>query len=231
MRDISGNDWAIVRGLALFSGLADVTLRRLLSHAVIQSVPEGTIVFHQDDPAKVFYAVLQDWVTLTRESAEGNPTVIGVFAMGESFDEAAILSSQRYPVTAKVVEDARLLAIPANEFLNHLRNDAEMALNMLASMSCHMRHLVTQIEQQRAKSTPQRLGDFLLRLHALTENPSLIRLPYDKSIIAGRLGMKPGTLSRALVRLREIGVKTQGKDLIVSDCEALNKFVGGEIGE
>ena len=52
----------------------------------------------------------------------------------------------------RVVEDARLLAIPANEFLSHLRTDANIAINMLASMSRHMRHLVTQIEQQRAKS-------------------------------------------------------------------------------
>jgi CRP/FNR family transcriptional regulator, dissimilatory nitrate respiration regulator len=230
MREISETDWAIVRQLALFSGLDDATLRQLLTHAVIEAVPNGTVVFHQDDPAKVFYAVLQGWVTLTRESADGNPTVIGVFTTGESFAEAAILSSQRYPVTARVVEDARLLAIPANEFLSHLRTDANIAINMLASMSRHMRHLVTQIEQQRAKSAPQRLGDFLLRLHPAQDHPSLIRLPYDKSILAGRLGMKPETLSRALARLRDIGVKTQGKDLLVTDFDALKKFTGSELG-
>jgi CRP-like cAMP-binding protein len=43
--------------------------------------------------SRCFYAVGRGWVTLTRESADGNPTVIGVFTTGGSFAEAAILSS------------------------------------------------------------------------------------------------------------------------------------------
>jgi CRP-like cAMP-binding protein len=112
-----------------------------------------------------------------------------------------------------------------------LRNDANIALSMLASTSRHMRHLVSQIEQQRAKSAPQRRGDFLLRMHPAPDRPSLIRLPYDKSILVGRLGMKPEILSRALGRLREVGVETQGKDLLVTDFDALKKFSGPELGD
>ena len=43
----------------------------------------------------------------------------------------------------------------------------------------------------------------------------------DKSLIAGRLGMKPETLSRSLAKLRAFGVETTGRELMIRDVGAL----------
>ena len=40
-------------------------------------------------------------------------------------------------------------------------------------------------------------------------------------LIAGRLGMKPETLSRSLAKLRAFGVETTGRELMIRDVGAL----------
>ena len=49
-------------------------------------------------------------------------------------------------------------------------------------------------------------------------------LPYDKVLIAGRLGMKPESLSRAFVRLRDEGVTIRQNRAVIEDVTALRSF-------
>ena len=63
-----------------------------------------------------------------------------------------------------MVARARLLTIPAGNFLEHLRHNPDLALNLLAAMYRHLRRLVRQVEQLTNLSSVQRVADFLLRL-------------------------------------------------------------------
>jgi hypothetical protein len=49
-------------------------------------------------------------------------------------------------------------------------------------------------------------------------------LPVEKSLVARRLGIQPETFSRALAKLRPIGVEVQGAVVSVSDIDALREF-------
>ena len=57
---------------------------------------------------------------------------------------------------------------------------------------------------------------------------AVVALPYDKSLIAHRLGMKPESLSRAFARLRGQGVTTDGNRVLVNDVGSLWEY--GEYG-
>ena len=61
------------------------------------------------------------------------------------------------------------------------------------------------------------------------EGSVTIDLPYDKSLVAARLGMKPESLSRALAKLRLYGVTTNGHKIELSDIVKLREFcISGE---
>ena len=70
--------------------------------------------------------------------------------------------------------------------------------------------LMTELRQLKAHTPAQRLGWYLLRLADASTGAARIKLPYRKSIIAGRIGITPESLSRALARLAEFGVETLG---------------------
>jgi len=196
----------------------------LLVHAVTTQVDVGAVLFVQGDQASRFFAVLSGWIKLSRMMPDGNQAVIGIFTRGDSFAEAAIFGPGEYPVTAEVVTAARLVAIPARPMLAAIAADPTLAINMLASMSQRLRYLVGQLEQLQGKSAPQRLGSFLLRLVPENDGPARIRLPYDKSLIAARLGMKPETFSRSLAKLRPLGVHGEGSDVVVAKPTLLRRY-------
>jgi CRP-like cAMP-binding protein len=218
-------DMAVLSRIPMFSGLPPSALQTLLADAHVQSFPEGSLLFLQDEPAVRCYVVLEGWVKLFRTSEGGEETVIGVFTGGESFAEAALFDRARYPVNAAAIQDCRALVIPAEPFIRHLSENGEIAIKVLAAMSRRLRSLVQQVEQLKLKSTTERVADFLVKLTPEFHGPVMLRLPMEKALIAGRLGMQPETFSRALAKLRRHGVTCNGASISIADIGVLRRLV------
>ncbi len=225
--DIPGlrvQDAATIRGIPLFQRLSDRALAMLVGTAQVRSVPRSTILFVQDEAADRFFVLLEGWVKLYRVTRDGVEAVVKVVAPGETFAEAAMFASGKFPVCAEAVADARLMTLTADGFARCLREDDQIAFAMLGSLSLRLRHLVQAIEELQVQPTPQRVGSFLL--HFCPEGPgsAMFALPFDKALIARRLGMQPETFSRALAKLRAVGVEAHGSAVSIADLEALRRF-------
>lgn len=224
---IKGRDHEMLSRVPLLSGLASNALRALLADGWVQSFPRNTTLFLQDDPASRFYVILDGWVKLFRTTEHGDESVIAVFGRGESFAEAAIFDSGIYPVSGAVVEDSRLLVVPAAPFVRQLTERGDCALPILAAMSRHLHRMVNQVEQLTLKSSTERVAGFLVKLCPKGMNGATVRLPLDKALIAGRLGMQPETLSRSLAKLRKVGVESRGAEINIPDISALRHVSNG----
>ena len=224
---ISEADFEVLSRLPLFSGMPCAALKHMLADAWVHNFERGNVLFLQDEPAERFFVIFDGWVKLFRETVAGDESVIAVFTAGESFAEAAIFDKAVYPVSAMTVDDSRLLVVPAGSFVTKLREDSDYALNMMASMSRHLRGLVRQIEQLAAKSSTERLAGFLLRLCPADTESAVVSLPLEKSLIAGRLGMQPETFSRSLKKLRHLGVSNTRNEVSIRDVAALRDFSEG----
>lgn len=214
----------LVKKTAIFGGLSDALLSSLLSEASIQQVSTGGILFMQDDQVSACFVVLDGWIKLYRLSQSGDEAVVSVFSQGQSFAEAAVFSMMRYPVSAEAVTGARLLRIPKSALHHHVREDPRFAMCMLASTSHHLHQLVSQIEQLKVQTGAQRVARFLTSLCPIEEGSCTIGLPYDKALIANRLGMKPESLSRAFARLRQVGVRVDRNAAAISNIARLNNY-------
>ena len=224
MVTLTPTDMQTVQRAPLLSDLPKDELARLIKVSQVQEYPRGNLLFLRGEPATNIYLLLDGWVKVYRDTPDGEQTVIGILRTGETVAEAAIFLGQDYPASAEVVSASRLLEIPADFLLNLLRHDSDVAIKMLGTLSQRMRGLVLHIEQIQARSTPQRLGGFLLGLCKEKEGPAVIDLPYDKSLVAARLGMKPESLSRALAKLREHGVTSIGHQIKLADVVKLHAF-------
>ena len=227
---ITGRDLDILVRLPLFTGLQPAVLRALLVDAWVQSFSRNAALFFQDEPATRFYVVFDGWVKLFRTSEEGDESVISIFGRGESFAEAVIFDGGRYPVSAVAVDESRLLVVPGKSFIRQLCGHGEYALNIMASMSRHLHFLVHQVEQLTLKSSTERVAGFLVKLCPKPTGAAVVRLPLDKALIAGRLGMQPETLSRSLAKLRRLGVESKGAEVSIPDVSALKQLSDGHHG-
>ncbi len=137
-------------------------------------------------------------------------------------------TGNRYPATAEAVSDARIVRIPADHIVRCIRESPDIALAMIASTSQHLHHLVQQVEQLKAQSGVQRVAEFLATLAPNDHGSCVIALPYDKVLIAARLGLKPESLSRAFAKLRSVGVDVQASHVAVSDITRLRQIAADD---
>jgi CRP-like cAMP-binding protein len=224
-------DFQLIARTAIFSGLGPTALEMLLSDAVVKQPERDEVLFVHGDPAAAFFVVLEGWVKVYRMTKSGEEAVLNVFTRGQSFAEAAAFTAGKYPATAECVTDCRLILVPSRRLFDHIRAEPAIGLAMLASTSQHLHFLARQIEQLKVQTGAQRLAEFLLALAPVESGACTIALPYDKGLIAGRLGMKPESLSRAFLRLRESGVRVKQNMATVSDVGRLRSFFEQERAE
>jgi CRP-like cAMP-binding protein len=220
---LEDRDLDLLRRVPLLAGLEPGSLADLLGEASIRNFGRPVLLFAEGDPARQFYVVLNGWVKLYRQTADGRESVIALFARGESFAEAVMFLGGAFPVSGAVVDEARLLVVPAEPFRRALQSDNELCFRMMAQMAVHLRRLVGQVEQLTVRSSSERLAQFLLKLAGAGAESAIVRLPYDKGLVAARLGMQPETLSRALAKLRPLGVESQGGRVTIRDVDALRR--------
>ena len=220
----------IAQRIPLFKGLSSEHLIDIMETAIPKQYTRGQLIFQYGDKADRFFVILNGWAKLYRDMSDGHQVVLHTFTAGESFAEAAILGQETFPASAEAVEDSTLLVFSGAKFKEKLMGNTQLSMQMLASMSAHMRHLVNQMEQLNGRPTAQRLASFLVGLcanindNANDNHPINIYLPYDKTLVAARLGMQPETLSRAFGKLKKLGVKSKGSGVMINSPLELAKF-------
>jgi len=220
------DDWRVAKESILLASVPDQLLDTILSQTEIRNFGRGATIFLQGEPAEHVYIVLEGWVKLFRISQNGAEAVVGVFTKGQSFGEAAAFQNDVYPVGAEAVTDCRVMPVSAGLILGLMNRHPELCTAMLASTFRHLHALVAQVEQLKAHTGAQRVAEFLLDLCPIDEGGCAVTLPYDKVLIAGRLGMKPESLSRSFARLKEIGVCVNQNHAAIADVAALRSYVG-----
>ncbi len=226
--DVNSEDIELIRSHPLFQGLSDKQAEGVLTGLVPRDYPKGYMLFSRGDEMEYFYFIFDGWVKVFRESVDGNEAIIGVFARGETIAEAIAFVGGDYPASAEIIEQARVLPIRASTFVRYLKENPEVGLSMLSTLSVRMHHLVGEIESLKTQTGSQRVCQFLLKLCSVQEGAAVIALPYDKSVISGRLGIQPESLSRIFAKLRKLGVKTERGRVVISDVELLQRFCDGE---
>ncbi len=225
---LSAQEIERIHELPLFSGLSPDDLGDLLGVAAVRMHRKRKTLFLQGDPATHFFVVLSGWVKLYRLRPDGAEVVVEIFGAGESFAEGAMHMPEGYPVSGEMVEEGRLLEMPTAAFGDRVRQNPDLAIGMLASMAVRLKSFVSRIEKAETQTAAQRVADFMLKFSRPgrpEDKGAVVRLPYDKQLIANRLGMKPETLSRALSALREQGVHVEGARAEIRDRFALRRFI------
>ncbi|WP_203583172.1 Crp/Fnr family transcriptional regulator [Ruegeria sp. PrR005] len=222
---------SIARNSLLIRSLPDHHVDILLGQAVWRSYERGETLFLQEEKAQAIHVVIDGWVKLFRMTPTGAEAVVSVFTRGESFGEAVALKNMPYPVSAEAVTTCEVMHIPSSVFLSLMRRDPEICISILASTFGHLHSLVAQLEQLKAQTGAQRVAEFLLNLSDCSDGACEVTLPYDKMLIAGRLGMKPESLSRAFARLKDAGVTVKRNHAEISDIAQLRDYAESDPAE
>lgn len=217
---------SILARIPIFDVCSEPNLHDLAAKSMIRYYEKGKVFFLSDDAADYFYIVVKGWVKLFRETLDGEQAVIDILSQDHVFGETSIFHNHEYPYSAEAVEDCTVLSIPTKALEQLIVANSEFALGMLQAMAKYRKHQEREIEHRSLQSAAQRIGCFLLRIAPQNAHGRInIHLPYDKTLIAARLGMQPETFSRALNKLRdETGIRINGASVEMDDIRHLSSF-------
>ncbi|HYH37166.1 MAG TPA: Crp/Fnr family transcriptional regulator [Azospirillum sp.] len=218
---------------ALIGWMPAADRERVLGYARPAAFTEGDVLFHEGEEARAFFLIVSGTVELSIAAGGKRTGVVGVLSEGDSAGEVAVLDGGPYPVTARALDHVVALAIPGGTFLRHMEERAELLRGVVAGASVKMRALMRENGELKAMPTAERLCGFLLRLVDQPDGTAKIKLPYEKRVLAGTLGVSPESLSRAFGRLRRVGITTGRTDVVViRDVAELRQLVvAGSLGD
>lgn len=198
----------------------------IATQSCLLRVEKGQVMFTHQEPANNFYIILNGWVKLFRETLDGAQAVVDILHHDHMFGETSIFENDIYPFSAEAAEPSTLISMPLSVLKGEIETNPKMAHAMLAAMARYRKQQDQELEHRTLQTAPQRLGCFLLRLADQKAcGPIIIHLPYDKTLVASRLGMQPETFSRALTRLREAtGIQVKGATIEMDSLEQLTSF-------
>lgn len=210
----------------LFGECDENARMRLSVHAIEELATKGKTLFITGDQAPFYYLVRSGWIKLYRETLDGNQAIIDILPAGQIFGESALFEDDHYSCSAEVIEDAKLVRLSLPALKQEMTSNNTLALAMLKAMNRYRHDQSMELEHRALQNAPQRIGCLFLRLidqHA--EGPILLHLPYDKTLLASRLGMQPETFSRALSKLRsETGIVIKGAAIQIESVSQLAAF-------
>jgi CRP-like cAMP-binding protein len=231
MSGLSKTDLDQIVSTPLFSGIERQDLEALLAGAQTVIYQKTALLFNQGDKADRFFVVLEGQANLFAMTRAGQQSIIELFTPVATFAEAAIFMSGAFPLNCEVLSGTRLVHVPANSFLNHLARHPHLSMILLKSLARWQARMATEIAEIKSRSPAQRLASFLLAYAQKVEGNTRINLPLPKAILASRIGITPESLSRALARMKNIGVESFGREIVISDLSNLRRFLEEETGQ
>lgn len=216
---------ASLSALPLFRGLPDKTLRALLRGARLIDVEKNQSFITQGEPLNRLYIIIDGWVKTLKASDEGEESILQIATKREAIVDNGTLSSTIAAFSAKAVTSCRLLSIPLTNLRDQAMRQPELAQNLLAITTGRLQKLVAQYEQITLRSAADRVGWFLVNLYLETGlEGAPLALPFEKSLIAAYLNIKPETFSRALQDFRKKGFKIEKDRIVMPHPQALCSY-------
>lgn len=217
-----------ISGIALFDGLPPGDHRDLATIALEKSFKRGATIFSEGDAGTGFFVVLTGRVKIYKLSADGKEQILHIFGPGEPFGEVPVFEGRRFPAHAVALDESTVLFVPRAGFIDLIKANPSLALNMLAVLSRRLRRFTVMVDNLSLKEVPARLAAHLLYLSEQAAGANRVELDIPKGQLAALLGTIPETFSRILTKLVKQGfIKADGVHITILDREGLTDLAEG----
>ena len=212
-----------MRRLSLFADVDAAHTEALLRVSFLQRFPAYVELAREGEPADFLHVVVDGQVEVF-SAYRDRETTVAVLGPGHSFIVAAVILDRVYLKSARSLAPARVLLIPAAAVRQVFAADAAFARALAQELAYAYRGLVKELKNQKLRSSLERLANWLLAHDAGTGAKRRFTLPFEKKVLASRIGMAPEVLSRSFAALVPYKVTVSGSTVEIRDVDALRKL-------
>ena len=209
----------ILKEIPLFSGLSEEQLGKIREIALTKHYYKGEVIFNPGEKGEYFF-ILKSGKVKVFKTAKGKEQIIKIFDRPALFGEAASFTGKNFPAWAEAIENSEILLIPRQKFLELLKEDPEIGMNLLSVMAQRLIHLTNVIESLSLKNALSKVASYILRKYEEEEENSDI--PFSTSMASMELGLTKETVSRMLGKLKELGIIDKSRNRVkIKNIKAL----------
>ena len=211
-----------------FKGIEKAALEPLARLCTQRIYDNGEFLFQQDEVAEGFHILVKGTVNIQRVAPDGRQQILHIFEdPGAPCGEVAVFEGSTFPAAAFAATDVTTIYIPRDAFIRAARENPEILLKMLATLSRRLRRFVNLIDDLALKDVSARLARHILDLSEKS-GTNQANLTSTKSTLASRLGTIAETLSRTLRKLQDKKIiEVDGRQITILDEDALEDIAEG----
>ena len=212
-----------LKSLPLFSDMAPENLESLLGAALLQQFPAGVVLLHEGEYADFLHVLVDGLVELFTEQS-GTDCGISLIHPVSTFILAAVVCDLPYLDSARTLTDSRVLLIPAQRVRAIFGEDVAFARMVAHELAFAYRLTVKKLKGIVARSSVERLANWILSEAQKDPTRRKIILPFDRGTLASHIGTTRENLSRNLAQLTEYGVRIRGREIVIDRKDLLETF-------
>lgn len=147
--------------IPIFSSLKreDLTNLATLWKPITKNI--GQLIFKKGDPPNAMYLIREGKVKISVWTGENQELELSILHDGDFFGELALIDGSPRTAYAKVIEQAELLEMTRDDFLNFLRQKPDVAISMMSVVASRLRATNELIERRTTKNVNEELKQHL----------------------------------------------------------------------
>lgn len=209
-----------IAALKLFVGAARTSVAAMAATARVQDYPTQSEIVREGEQADYLHILLDGLVQIVARDGD-HETTMSVLEPPNSFIMAAVYLDRPYLQAARTLEPTRVLLLSGDAFRRLARTDLALSNNVAFELARDYRRAARELKNQKLRPGLQRLANWLVRRDAEAGANGRFAIPFDKKVLAARLGMAPEVLSRSFATLAKYGVAVDGRDVEIRDLKSL----------
>ena len=219
-----------LRERAIFSRLEGNQVKLICERATERKYLKGEIIFFEDNNDENLYILLDGRVKLTMLSPEGKEKAISILQVGDIFGEMSLFDQDTTPITAEVIDDARLVSVPFQDLEEIIRQEPEVAIKIIEALAKRSRLLTSQIRELVFQDAEGRLASLLMRFiedfGVEVKSGYLIDIVLTHQEIANLMGSSRVTVTKLLNQFIDEGIiKIHKRKIVVMDIDRLGEKI------
>jgi CRP-like cAMP-binding protein len=214
----------VISNLPLFWGVLPASVAALGRQCWTLPAARGATVIAQGTRLPGVLAVAYGSVKLVLRRPERAERVLRITGALQTFGESSALLGRGAPYDAAALQESKLVVIPTAGLFVLLERDPRFARGLVTMLAKRKAELYAEMEAATQLSGTQRLASYL---RGLAGAERTLSLPFSKTLVASRLGIKKETLSRLLRELMELRViDMTRRDIAILEPDRLDELAG-----
>ncbi len=210
-----------LKPVSFFSYLTEKNIRLIKSNCRELFFAKGAVILHQEEESFDLYIIVKGKVRVSLMDLDGREVVLDILEKGDFFGELSLLDNRSRSAMVTAMTDVKLMFIERDTFRRIVRENADIAINLLSVMASRLRRSTEMIETLTFLDVSGRVAKFLME----TARENGEKMPHGflkikgptHQMIANRIGASREAVTKAIKSLVSNGlISVNGKDVIIS---------------